>query len=194
MFFDGRYWVSLDRKWPWDGQRWTPTPPRFTVPRLPDASWATWIYRVVLIAQGSGFGCAGLFLAMIGLFAALGGAELWALGLFGAAFVGLVIAGGFGLLALKQKRSPHRWRFVLLALEVGLFVEGIPLFNLANYTGEHSGTPQNPGTDGPFADGGNALAALSSMAFVGGAVIVAAVLMSELALIAIRRLRSSRPT
>jgi hypothetical protein len=179
VVFDGRNWVSPDGKWLWDGRSWRSTRPTFTVGRLPETSATAWINRVVLAIQGSGIGCAGLGLAMIGLIAALGGAVLTALALFGAAAVELLIAACFGLLAMKQRRARDRWRIVLLILQVALFTVGIPLLNAANYASDHAGTPQIPGTDGPFADGGYGLAALTSFAFIGGAVIVVAVLLWE---------------
>src|ERR1700686_2499606 len=88
-------WVSSDGKWLWDGRNWRSTRPPFTVGRLPKASATAWINRVVLAIQGSGIGCAGLMLAMIGVIATLGGALLTALALFGAAAVGLLVAAGF---------------------------------------------------------------------------------------------------
>ena len=190
MIFDGRNWVSSDGKWLWDGRSWRNTGPPFTVGRLPKASATAWISRVVLAIQGSGIGCAGLMLAMIGLIATLGGAVLTALALFGAASVGILIAPGFGLLALKQRRARDRWRIVLLILQVALFAVGIPLLNATNYASDHAGTPQNPGTDGPFADGGYGLAWLTSLAFIGGAVIVVTVLLWEQILAGIRYLRA----
>lgn len=144
----------------------------------------------MLAIQGSGIGCAGLGLAMTGLIATLGGAVLTALALLGAAAVGLLIAAGFGLLAMKQRRARDRWRIVLLIVQGVLFAVGIPLLNAANYASDHAGTPQIPGTDGPFADGGYALAALTSLAFIGGAVIVVTVLLWEQILVGIRYLRA----
>jgi len=190
VIFDGRNWVSSDGKWLWDGRSWRTTRPRFTVGRLPEASATAWISRVVLAIQGSGIGCAGLMLAMIGLIATLGGAVLTALALFGSASVGILIAAGFGLLAVKQRRARDRWRIVLLILQVALFAVGIPLLNAANYASDHAGTPQNPGTDGPFADGGYGLAWLTSLAFIGGAVIVVTVLLWEQILAGILYLRA----
>ncbi len=190
MIFDGRHWVSSDGKWLWDGRSWRSTRPRFTVGRLPEASPTAWINRVVLAIQGSGIGCAGLMLAMIGLIATLGGAVFTGLALFGAAAVGILIAAGFGLLAVKQRRARDRWRIVLLILQVALFAVGIPLLNAANYASYHAGTPQNPGTDGPFADGGYGLAWLTRLAFIGGAVIVVTVLLWEQILRGIRYLRA----
>lgn len=190
VIFDGRNWVSLDGKWLWDGRNWRRTRPPFTVGRLPEAPATAWINRVVLAIQGSGIGCAGLMLAMIGLIATLGGALLTALALFGAAAVGLLVAAGFGLLAVKQQRARDRWRIVLLILQVALFAVGIPILNAANYASDHAGTPQIPGTDGPFADGGYGLAALTSLAFIGGAVIVVTVLLWEQILTGIRYLRA----
>jgi multisubunit Na+/H+ antiporter MnhB subunit len=128
-------------------------------------------------------------LAMIGLIATLGGAVLTALALFGAAAVGILTAAGFGLLAVKQRRARDRWRIVLLVLQVALFAVGIPLLNAASYASDHAGTPQNPGTDGPFADGGYGLAWLTSLAFIGGAVIAVTVLLWEQILAGIRYLR-----
>lgn len=190
VIFDGRDWVSSDGKWLWDERSWRSTRPPFTVGRLPEASATAWINRVVLAIQGSGIGCAGLGLAMIGLIATLGGAVWTALALFGAATVGLLVAAGFGLLAMKQRRARDPWRIVLLILQVALFAVGIPLLNAANYASDHAGTPQNPGTDGPFADGGYGLAALTSLAFIGGAVIVVTVLLWEQILAGIRYLRA----
>jgi hypothetical protein len=79
---------------------------------------------------------------------------------------------------------------VLLILQVALFAVGIPLLNAANYASDHAGTPQNPGTDGLFADGGYGLATLTSLAFTGGAVIVVTVLLWEQILAGIRYLRA----
>ena len=144
----------------------------------------------MLAIQGSGIGCAGLMLAMIGLIATLGGAVLAGLALFRAAAVGILIAVGFGLLAVKQQRARDRWRIVLLMLQFALFAVGIQLLNAAIYASDNARTPQNPGTDGPFADGGDGLAWLTSLAFIGGAVIVVTVLLSEQILAGIRYLRA----
>jgi len=190
VIFDGRHWVSSDGEWLWDGSGWRRTGPRFTVGRLPEASVEAWINRVVLAIQGSGIGCAGLMLAMIAFIAMVGGALLTGLAVFGAAAVAILIAAGFGLLAMKQGRARNRWRIALLLVQVALCAIGIPLLNAAIYASDHAGTPQIPGTDGPFADGGYGLAALTSLAFIGGAVIVVTVLLWEQILAGIRYLRA----
>ena len=129
-------------------------------------------------------------LAMIAFIAMVGGALLTGLAVFGAAAVAILIAAGFGLLAMKQGRARNRWRIALLLVQVALCAIGIPLLNAAIYASDHAGTPQIPGTDGPFADGGYGLAALTSLAFIGGAVIVVTVLLWEQILAGIRYLRA----
>src|SRR5450759_2492632 len=131
------------REWLWDGSGWRRTGPRFTVGRLPEASVEAWINRVVLAIQGSGIGCAGLMLAMIAFIAMVGGALLTGLAVFGAAAVAILIAAGFGLLAMKQRRARDRWRIALLLVQVALCAIGIPLLNAAIYASDHAGTPQN---------------------------------------------------
>jgi len=134
--------------------------------RLHDAE--VWTYRGVLAAQGSGVGCAGLFIAMISSFALLGGAILISTGLAVAAVVFLVVAAGFGLLALKISILRDRWRLALALLQIGLVAVGIPISIDANSYG--------PETQGPFADGGNGIEGLISLAFVGGGILVLGVL------------------
>lgn len=189
VIFDGRQWISSDGKWFWDGRSWRRTDARFTVGPLPEASVEAWINRIVLVIQGSGIGCAGIMLATIAFIATLGGAMLTALGVLGAAVIALLVTAGFGFLALKQGRVRDRWRIALLVVQVALFAIGIPLLNAATYASDHAGTPQNPGTDGPFADGGYGLATLASLAFIGGSVIVFAVLVWEQVVVGVSWLR-----
>jgi hypothetical protein len=139
------------------------------VVRLHDAE--VWTYRGVLAAQGSGVGCAGLFIAMISSFALLGGAILISTGLAVAAVIFLVVAAGFGLLALKISPLRDRWRLALTLVQIGLVAVGIPIFIDASSYG--------PETQGPFADGGNGIESVTSWAFVGGGVLVLGVLAIE---------------
>jgi len=137
--------------------------------RLHDAE--VWTYRGVLAAQGSGVGCAGLFTFMIASFALLGGAILVSYALAAAAVVFVVVAAGFGLLALKISILRDRWRLALALLQIGLVAVGIPIGIDANSYG--------PETQGPFADGGNGIEGLTSLAFVGGGILVLGVLSIE---------------
>lgn len=62
-------------------------------------------------------------------------------------------------------------------VEVILIAPGVALAAIGDYLSENAGSPSSPGTDGPFADGGEALIALTGMAYVGGAILVLCLLL-----------------
>ncbi|HEV2952483.1 MAG TPA: hypothetical protein VG015_00130 [Candidatus Dormibacteraeota bacterium] len=110
----------------------------------------------------------------IALLSLAGGAK-WVL------FVAIVLGIAVGLLGFsallwwlssKVGQTLNRWAAITLLVEVALLVVGVQLFSLAgNY---QPGTPQNPGTDGPFADGGMGAIGLTGMVFVLGSVAIIA--------------------
>ena len=117
---------------------------------------------------------------MIGLIALLGGAWLTAAVTVAVALVGAAITAGFVFLAMSLDRVRSWWTVGVLALQGVLAAFGIPLYSLAAYTDAHAGEGGPvPGTDGPFADGGNAIALLTSIAFVGGAALILLALLFE---------------
>jgi hypothetical protein len=127
-----------------------------------------WTYRAVLGTQGSAFGCAGLMLLGIALIALAGGALLTSVALWAVALAFLLAAGGIGFLAFRISSNERPWRIAFGILEVALAVVGVPLLSYGN-----SAPVQ---TQGPFADGGYALATLIGSLFVCGGVIALAML------------------
>jgi hypothetical protein len=172
MHFDGHRWISVDGQWQWNGSRWRKRRLALVLDAFSPrpAPRGIQIVRGVLVCQASGIGCAAAFLLTIAGIATLAAAWLTVGAMVGIALIGLAITGGFVLLAVRLIRVRSWWTIAVLALQAGLAAVGIPLYALASYTGAHAGAGGPvPGTDGPFADGGNAIALLTSLAFVGGA-------------------------
>ena len=191
MEWDGKRWISADRNWAWDGSRWIPTT---STSAIAGSSWAAvsvgfWIARLFALGQGVGTIGTGLLTWFLGLLILVAGAKWWWLaGLFALIGMGALGVGAF-LAWSVAKLGPHhpRWNFGIFILEIPLIPLGLFLIVLeASYS---PGSPQNPGTDGPFADGGNGLLALLGLAWtVGGVATILILIWEEL----LRFLRSPR--
>jgi hypothetical protein len=68
-------------------------------------------------------------------------------------------------------------RRLTILSEVLLFAPGVALFSLGSYASQHAGTPANPGTDGPYADGGEGLITAIGLSYAAGAVVVVGLLL-----------------
>lgn len=84
------------------------------------------------------------------------------------------VALGFFLWWLTRalRRGSVLARWITLVVEVLGAAGGAALYALAMDAQAHAGTAANPGTDGPFADGGVGILALTGLLFmIGGAVV-----------------------
>jgi hypothetical protein len=119
-----------------------------------------------------------LFLALL---SAVSGPEWlgFAAGVLGIGFGLLGFAVFLWMLRSKLRARFNRWRLVTFLVQVGLIVVGIVLVQLVS--GYQPGTPQNPGTDGPFADGSEGAIGLSGYLFVLGGLVALVQLMWEAA-------------
>ena len=70
------------------------------------------------------------------------------------------------------------WAIIAFLMEVPLTVVGLLVY--AMEAAYQPGTPQHPGTDGPFADGANGTLALTGGAYASGGLLVIAALLPEL--------------
>ncbi len=151
------------------------------------------ISRGVVATQGAGIGCGGLMALFLGFLTVVSGAEWISLGL-GVIALGLLLMS-FALLCwllvVKLGSVRDRWRLVVVLFELALVPIGVSLARFGDYAMMHAGTPQNPGTDGPFADGSEGLIWLVGCAFVLGGAVVVALLIWEQVLAAFDA-RSSR--
>jgi hypothetical protein len=117
-----------------------------------------------------------LLLAAVSLTAGAQGLLFAALSLGVFVLSGLIATGMFyasaklGLLSIRA-------RHLTILFEVLLFVPGVALWSVGSYAAQHAGTPANPGTDGPFADGGDSLIALMGMAYAAGAIVITGLLL-----------------
>jgi hypothetical protein len=93
-----------------------------------------------------------------------------------AVFSGLLATGMF-IASAKLGLLSVRARYVTMVGELLLFAPGVALAAVGTYATQHAGTPANPATDEPFADGSAALIALTGMTFAGGAVVVLVLLL-----------------
>lgn len=189
MRFDGERWVSADGRWIWDGDVWRPRPAerRLLAETL---SVGYWVARTAIGIQSASTGCLGSMTLLVGLLTIVAGGLRW-LGLAGIFLaVGVLIVGLGSLIGwiLTRVGPDHpRWTFAAFLVQWPLIVAGVAMVALeAAY---QPGTPDNPGTDGPFADGGNGVIALAGMTYVGGGAIAIGSLLQEQALIAARTLK-----
>jgi hypothetical protein len=135
--------------------------------------------RMSLVLQGF----ATLAISVMALFLALAsvasGVQYLALSGLALVVVALsaLIATGMFIASAKLGSPSVRVRHFTVLAELLLFVPGVALAAFGTYATQHAGTPATPGTDGPFADGGEGLIALTGIAYAGGAVVVIAVLL-----------------
>ncbi len=141
-------------------------------------SRAMGVARTSLVFQGFatlGLGVMALLLAVASVAAGAQYLVLAALSLVVAALSALIAAGLF-IASAKLGLLSVRARWLTIWAELLLFAPGIALAAFGTYATQHAGTPTNPGTDGPFADGGQGLIALTGTAYAVGAVVVVAIL------------------
>ncbi len=93
------------------------------------------------------------------------------------AVIGVLLTSGWLTASAKLGQHSVSARRLTLAGELLILAPGIALTALGNYLTQNAGTPANPGTDGPFADGAEGLIALIGMTYVGGAVVVISLLL-----------------
>jgi hypothetical protein len=125
------------------------------------------VSRGILAAQSLGVGCGGALALSLALFSfAVGTSWLFFLASSGVGLGLLTIAAILGWLRTKLSASVDLWTLAVAMVQVGLIFSGATVLALtSNY---QPGTPQTPGTDGPFADGGEGAIALMSYLSVGG--------------------------
>jgi hypothetical protein len=80
---------------------------------------------------------------------------------------------------LKLGVARDRWRLFVALFELALVPIGVALARIGDYAMMHAGTSQNPGTDGPFADGSEGLIWLLGYALMLGGVVVLSLLVWE---------------
>ena len=166
-----------------------PTPAWITPAELPEFRIHSWwqqvspagsfsralgVARRTLVIQAfatSATSLLALLLAAVSLTAGAQELPFAALSLGVAVLSGLIATGMF-LASAKLGLLSVRARHLTIVFEVLLFVPGVALWALGSYAAQHAGTPTNPGTDGPFADGGEGLIALVGMAYAAGAVVI----------------------
>jgi hypothetical protein len=132
-----------------------------------------------VVLQGfatSAIGVAAVLLALASAASGLQWLPLAAL-LVGVAALSALLATGMFLASAKLGLLSVKARYVTVVGELLLLAPGVALAAVGNYATQHAGTPANPGTDGPLADGGTGLIALAGMAYAGGAVVVVALLL-----------------
>ncbi len=137
------------------------------------------IARRMLVIQGCATSAIGITSLLLSAATAVLGARWLLLAgvlLIVSAVSGLITAGMF-IASAKLGLLSVRARYLTILSEVLLFAPGVALFSLGNYATQHAGTPANPGTDGPFADGGEGLIALVGLSYAAGAVVVLGVLL-----------------
>ena len=135
------------------------------------------VARRTLVIQGFATSAIGLMaLLLAAAMAASGAFPLAGLSLVVAALSSLITAGMFvasaklGLLSVRARR-------LTILFEVLIFAPGVALWYVGDYATQHAGTPANPGTDGPIADGGEGLIALAGLSYTAGAVVVVGLLL-----------------
>jgi hypothetical protein len=142
-------------------------------------SRALGIARRTLVIQGFATSAVGIMALLLSAATAVSGARWLPLAgvlLVVSAVSGLIAAGMF-IASAKLGFLSVRARYLTILSEVLLLAPGAALFSLGNYWSQHAGTPANPGTDGPFADGGQGLIALVGLSYAAGAVVIVGVLL-----------------
>lgn len=133
----------------------------------------------MLVLQGFATSAIGVMAVLLAVASAASGAQyllLAGLSLVVGALSGLIAAGMF-IASAKLGLLSVRTRHLTILFEVLLFAPGIALWSFGSYATQHTGTPANPGTDGPFADGGQGLIALTGLSYAAGAVVVVGLLL-----------------
>jgi len=103
---------------------------------------------------------------------------------FGAATL-LALLALLGLLIGKLGGVLNRWRLATFGIELLLVPVGYVLTVVGNWAVANAGTPTNPGTDGPFADGLFAALVLMGSLFWGCGLAMALLLLWEAAAVLI---------
>ncbi len=157
------------------GRLWTQVSPANSRSR------ALRVARYTVVAQGVFTAAASVMALLFAALAAMAGAQ-------GLAFAGLsllvaaiaaAVAGGMFIASAKLGLLAIKARYITILFELLLIAPGIALAAIGNYATEHAGSPANPGTDGPFADGAYGLFALAGVAYAaGGAVVISLLLLA----------------
>ncbi len=145
------------------------------------SSRALRVARSTVVAQGACTAAASvtaLLFAALGAMAAAQGLAFAGLSLLVAA-IAAAIAGGMFIASAELGLLSIKARYITVLFELVLIVPGVALAAIGNYATEHAGSPANPGTDGPFADGAYGLLALAGVAYAaGGAVVIGLLLLA----------------
>ena len=165
-YWDGVEWrpfTGVPGEWWWDGHCWRD---RGAPPKPIRVARMTVRVQAYMTAYVAGL---AVLLAAVGLVSGL--APLAA----AAAGVGILLAGGaWSLGALGRALVASRMaRWVVSAVEgLVLLPAGLAMIVAADRAAADAGTPANPGTDGPFADGGVGALGLLGYAYLCGAIVV----------------------
>lgn len=189
-WWDGTVWrpsPGAPGAWWYDGRQWVLAYPLASVRRnQPRAVRGVW---GALSVQAVGTVTLGVIAFAVGVISALSGSQ-WLVLAAVSCSVGVAASGLGAVLLLLSRRidqRSRRVRLITIGVQSMLVPVGIALLAVANYATEHAGTPQNPGTDGPFADGEIGLIGLLGYAYVLGGLIVIALLVWS------RQFRVARP-
>jgi hypothetical protein len=143
-------------------------------------SHALGVARTALVIQGFATAAICAMALLLAAVAAVSGAQgglLFAGLALGVAALGALIAWGMLFASARLGVRSVRARYLTILAEFLILAAGISLTVLGSYAVQHAGTPTNPGTDGPFADGGNGLLLLTGIAYAGGAAVVIVLLL-----------------
>jgi hypothetical protein len=143
-------------------------------------SHALRLARTTLVIQGLATTAISVVALLLAALAAASGAQgglpFAGLALVVTALGGLIAWGMFIASARLGARSV-RARYLTILAEFVILAAGVGMTALGNYAMQNAGTPTNPGTDGPFADGANGLILLTGMTYAGGAVVIMVLLL-----------------
>jgi hypothetical protein len=188
--------VSLDGKWRWDGAAWLPTGVRLGLKGLRSAPIPKtfWVAQAALAGEGIAIGFMALpvaAIAAISLIAGIAAPQVDTLAVagvsIGAIAVLLAAVGGLWLLIAKTGPVLNVWSLAAFGVELALVSVGYLLIAVSDYLTATAGTPSNPGTDGPFADGFTGGIALMGVAFfAGGTILLTALLVEAVKVLVIR--------
>lgn len=137
------------------------------------------IARLTLVLQGFATGAIATMALFLAAACAASGSQWLPLAAvtLGVAVLSALIAAGMFIASAKLGLRSIKARYLTIACEVLLIAPGFALVLLASYATDHAGAAANPGTDGPFADGGQGLIGLTGLSYAVGAIIVAGILL-----------------